>query len=84
MTRVRDAIDIFTEGIIIALEAGTSNIIFPGFGEFEIKHRAPRKGRNSSTGEIFVIPATNVVNYKPGKHMKSAVDIGFNKPKKRR
>lgn len=37
-----------------------------GFGSFQIRHRAPRKGRNPVTGEAMPVPATNVVTFKAG------------------
>ena len=44
-----------------------------GFGNFEVRHRAARKGRNPQTGEEMEIPATDVPAFKPGKGLKDAV-----------
>lgn len=44
-----------------------------GFGNFEVRHRAARKGRNPQTGEEMEIPATDVPAFKPGKSLKDAV-----------
>lgn len=41
-----------------------------GFGSFEVRERAARKGRNPQTGEEIVIPASKVVAFKPGKTLK--------------
>ena len=38
-----------------------------GFGTFEVRDRAARKGRNPQTGEEIQIPATKVPAFKPGK-----------------
>lgn len=44
-----------------------------GFGTFEVRERAARKGRNPQTGEEIQIPATKVPAFKAGKHLKEAV-----------
>lgn len=44
-----------------------------GFGNFEVRERAARKGRNPQTGEEIEIPASNVPAFKPGKALKDAV-----------
>ncbi|MGX7152507.1 HU family DNA-binding protein [Enterococcus sulfureus] len=44
-----------------------------GFGNFEVRTRAERKGRNPQTGEEIKIPASKVPAFKPGKALKDAV-----------
>ena len=44
-----------------------------GFGTFEVRHRAARKGRNPQTGAEIEIPASKVPAFKPGKALKDAV-----------
>lgn len=44
-----------------------------GFGNFEVRHRAARKGRNPQTGAEIQIPASKVPAFKPGKSLKDAV-----------
>lgn len=44
-----------------------------GFGTFEVRERAARKGRNPQTGEEIQIPATKVPAFKAGKNLKEAV-----------
>ena len=44
-----------------------------GFGTFEVRHRAARKGRNPQTGKEIEIPASKVPAFKPGKALKDAV-----------
>lgn len=41
-----------------------------GFGTFEVKERAARKGRNPQTGQEIEIPASKVPVFKPGKLLK--------------
>ncbi|CAH1850413.1 MULTISPECIES: HU family DNA-binding protein [Convivina] len=44
-----------------------------GFGNFEVRERAARKGRNPQTKEEIQIPASKVPAFKPGKALKDAV-----------
>ncbi|MCI1289970.1 MAG: HU family DNA-binding protein [Lactobacillus sp.] len=44
-----------------------------GFGTFEVRKRAARKGRNPQTGAEIQIPASQVPAFKPGKALKDAV-----------
>ncbi len=44
-----------------------------GFGNFEVRNRAARTGRNPQTGEEIQIPASKVPAFKPGKALKEAV-----------
>ncbi len=44
-----------------------------GFGTFEVRQRAARKGRNPQTGKTIKIPATKVPAFKPGKVLKMTV-----------
>ncbi|MDC3417561.1 HU family DNA-binding protein [Aquibacillus salsiterrae] len=44
-----------------------------GFGNFEVRDRAARKGRNPQTGEEIEIAASKVPAFKPGKALKDAV-----------
>ncbi len=45
-----------------------------GFGNFSVKERAERVGRNPRTGEELTIPATKNVQFKAGKALKDAVE----------
>ncbi|MBO8441865.1 MAG: HU family DNA-binding protein [Firmicutes bacterium] len=44
-----------------------------GFGTFEVRSRAARKGRNPQTGKEIQIPASKVPAFKAGKALKDAV-----------
>ena len=44
-----------------------------GFGKFEVRNRAARKGRNPQTGEVIKIPATKVPAFRAGKALKEVV-----------
>ena len=49
-------------------------ITIAGFGTFDIKERAARKGRNPQTGEEIDISASKSVHFKAGKALKEAVN----------
>ena len=44
-----------------------------GFGNFEVRERSARKGRNPQTGEEIEIAASKVPAFKAGKALKDAV-----------
>lgn len=44
-----------------------------GFGTFEVRERAARKGRNPQTGDEIEIPASKVPAFKAGKALKESV-----------
>lgn len=45
-----------------------------GFGTFEVRTRAARKGRNPQNGETIEIPASKNPVFKAGKALKEAVN----------
>ncbi|MDN4592725.1 HU family DNA-binding protein [Polycladomyces subterraneus] len=45
-----------------------------GFGNFEVRERAARTGRNPQTGEAIQIEASRVPAFRPGKQLKEAVN----------
>ncbi|MGF2615902.1 HU family DNA-binding protein [Rossellomorea vietnamensis] len=45
-----------------------------GFGNFEVRERSSRKGRNPQTGEEMEIPASKQPAFKPGKALKDSVN----------
>lgn len=44
-----------------------------GFGNFEIRERAARKGRNPQTGEVIDIAASRVPAFRAGKALREGV-----------
>ncbi|MBJ7689159.1 MULTISPECIES: HU family DNA-binding protein [Weissella] len=67
------AVDAFLAVIEESLVAGES-VSFVGFGSFEVRDRAARKGRNPQTGEEIEIAAAKMPAFKPGKSLKEAVN----------
>ncbi|ADU30124.1 HU family DNA-binding protein [Evansella cellulosilytica] len=66
------AVDAVFDVITGSLQNG-EKVQLIGFGNFEVRERAARKGRNPQTGEEIEIPASNVPAFKPGKALKDAV-----------
>ena len=66
------AVDSVFDTILDALKNG-EKIQLIGFGNFEVRERSARKGRNPQTGEEIEIPASKVPAFKPGKALKDAV-----------
>lgn len=54
------------------LKKGKTVRLIP-FGNFEVRHRAGRKGRNPRTGKEIDIKARKVPAFRPGKDLKDAV-----------
>ncbi|RAL22640.1 HU family DNA-binding protein [Thermoflavimicrobium daqui] len=67
------AVEAVLKAITEALSAG-DKVQLIGFGNFEVKDRAERKGRNPQTGEEIVIPATKVPSFRAGKQLKEEVN----------
>lgn len=51
----------------------TDKVQLVGFGTFEIRERAARKGRNPQTGQEIEIAATKVPVFKAGKVLREVV-----------
>ena len=67
------AVDAFVEVITEALSKG-DKVQLVGFGSFEVRKRAARKGRNPQTKEEIKIPASKAPVFKAGKALKDVVN----------
>ena len=67
------AIDATFAAITGALKKG-DKVQLVGFGSFEVRKRAPRKGRNPQTKEEIKIPASKAPVFKAGKALKDLVN----------
>lgn len=63
----------FVEVVTETLKKG-DKIQLVGFGSFEVRKRAARKGRNPQTNEEIKIPASKAPIFKAGKALKEAVN----------
>ena len=62
----------FVDTVIETLKDG-DRVQLSGFGTFEVRERAERKGRNPSTGEEITIEASKSPAFKAGKRFKDAL-----------
>ena len=69
----KDLVDLFFEQIRSALENGTS-VKLSSFGNFTLRDKSPRPGRNPKTGEEIPITARRVVTFRPGQKLKARVE----------
>lgn len=66
------AVDAFIETVTEALGEG-QRVQIVGFGTFEVRERAARRGRNPQTGQEIEIAARKVPAFKAGKALKDSV-----------
>ncbi|MGA0882711.1 MAG: integration host factor subunit alpha [Burkholderiaceae bacterium] len=69
----KDVVDAFFAEIRDALVRGDW-VKLSGFGNFDLRDKASRPGRNPKTGEDIPISARRVVTFKPGKKLKARVE----------
>jgi len=66
----KDLVEAFFEEIRSALEKG-EQIKLSGFGNFDLRDKKERPGRNPKTGEDIPISARRVVTFRPGQKLKT-------------
>ena len=69
----RDMAKSFFTEISDALERGES-VKLSGFGNFQLRDKVSRPGRNPKTGEEATIPARRVVTFRPSQKLKETAD----------
>lgn len=69
----KDIVELFFEEIRIALEKG-EQVKLSGFGNFDLRDKSERPGRNPKTGETVPITARRVVTFRPGQKLKNRVE----------
>lgn len=57
----------------ITLETG-EKIKIAGFGNFEVKQKKDRRGRNPQTGESIMIDARRILTFKPSSILRQAIN----------
>ncbi len=68
-----EQVEAFVSTITASLKKG-EKVQLVGFGSFEVRKRAARKGRNPQTGEEMKIAASKAPVFKAGKALKDAVN----------
>lgn len=69
----KDIVDTFFEEIREALASG-NEVKLSGFGNFQVRDKPPRPGRNPKTGEVIPIAARRVVTFHASQKLKSIVE----------
>lgn len=69
----KEFVDSFFEEIRATLEAG-DQVKLSGFGNFELREKNQRPGRNPKTGEEIPISARRVVTFRPGQKLRARVE----------
>ena len=68
----KELVDSLFDNIKNKLESG-EEVKLSGFGNFQLKDKSPRPGRNPRTGEDVEISARKAVTFKSGQKLKEAV-----------
>ena len=76
----KELIECFFEQIKKALENG-NDIKLSGFGNFVLRNKSPRPGRNPKTGEEVTISERRVVTFKSGLKLKNKLEAYDGKSK---
>ena len=69
----KEMVELFFEEIRSSLE-NNEEVKLSGFGNFDIRDKKSRPGRNPKTGEEVAVTARRVVTFKPGQKLKARVD----------
>jgi integration host factor subunit alpha len=73
----KDMVETFFDEIIEALSLGKS-VKLSGFGNFQLRDKPQRPGRNPKTGEEIPISARRVVTFHASQKLKEQIDSGLN------
>jgi integration host factor subunit alpha len=69
----KEFVDAFFEAIKSSL-AQNENVKLSGFGNFQLREKNQRPGRNPKTGEEIPISARRVVTFRPGQKLRARVE----------
>lgn len=69
----KEFVDAWFDAIRDSLERGEA-VKLSGFGNFQLRDKGQRPGRNPKTGEEIPITARRVVTFKPGQKLRSRVE----------
>jgi len=73
----KDMVEAFFEEIRVKLEQ-SEEVKLSGFGNFQLRDKQQRPGRNPKTGEEIPISARRVVTFHPSAKLKNLVDEKYN------
>lgn len=69
----KELVELFFEEVRGCLEAN-EQVKLSGFGNFDLRDKSQRPGRNPKTGEEIPISARRVVTFRPGQKLKARVE----------
>ena len=69
----RDVVDSYFQEMRASLAVG-EQVKLSGFGNFDLRDKNERPGRNPSTGEETRITARRVVTFRPGQKLRARVE----------
>jgi integration host factor subunit alpha len=69
----KELVEQFFEEVRLSLESN-EQVKISGFGNFDLRDKKQRPGRNPKTGEEIPIKARRVVTFKPGQKLKARVE----------
>lgn len=69
----KELVELFFEEIKASLEQNET-VKLSGFGNFDLRDKSQRPGRNPKTGEEIPISARRVVTFRPGQKLKQRVE----------
>jgi len=69
----RELVDLYFKELIASLAVG-EQVKLSGFGNFDIRDKNARPGRNPKTGEEIPITARRVVTFRPGQKLRARVE----------
>ena len=72
-SEAKEMVEAFFEEIRLALEQG-DNVKISGFGNFELRTKSERPGRNPKTGEEIPIKARRVVTFHSSQKLKTSIE----------
>ena len=71
--QVTEAFALIEETLVETLKTG-EKVQLSGFGTFEVRERAERKGRNPKTGEVVTVAACKYLAFVPAKAVKETLN----------
>ena len=69
----KEIVEMFFDEVQVSLERNRQ-VKISGFGNFDLREKAERPGRNPKTGEEIPITARRVVTFRPGRKRKARVE----------
>ena len=73
LKEAKEMVELFFEELRGCLENG-EQIKLSGFGNFDLRDKAERPGRNPKTGETVKLEGKYVPHFKPGKELRERVN----------